>query len=597
MSLHLGIDHGMTDTAVAKHHNGVAEMVELGHGRAAQASVVLVKEDGTIATGDEAKALALQAPTRVLRQFKARLGSSTPFVVDGRSHAPEQVLSYLIRDLYQAAVAKAGAAAEKVVFSHPATWGTFKVETLTEAAVLAGIAREVIATISEPEAAALAYDSQQPLTAGELVAVYDLGGGTFNAAVLRRTQSGFELLPGAAGIDRLGGDDFDDEIFQHVVRALQPEFSELDPDDEVTIRSVWDLRNQCNQAKEALSFNPEAVIDVQLPGIQRLVRITRAEFERAITTDILRTVDVLSQAISNAELEPTDISRILLVGGSCRIPLVNQLVHSELKRPVAVDQHPSHTIAIGASLVATGVSNPSSGATIIHELFRSTSPKDQIVQGGSTDSGARTDSSAHEPVPWFDFGSEPAASGTAPAGSSPSDPMTSGPVISPTIIVDFGSASKPSGQSAGGPNPVNAWWPSGGGTQEPPSVAETPSLQPTPPVAPPSLSSFPPPNPAVGVPSPLPDHPTPAANPGYGPPPSGQMPSVPADHLATSRQTPSGTQMYPSGQPPVSTLSGGQSHHESPKNLGSLQKAALIAAVIVGLILLVLLASSLNGGG
>ena len=204
--------------------------------------------------------------------------------------------------------------------------------------------------MSEPEAAAASYANEERVAAGEVIAVYDLGGGTFNTTVMRRTATGFEIMGRPDGIERLGGVDFDAAVFGFVAEALGPDFDELDPTDDEVALSMLETRAYCTRAKEALSADTETVINIPLPTGLRQVRLTRVEFEAMIRPPITETITVLERTVAEAGVTPAQIDRVLLVGGSSWIPLVAELIVGTLGRPVAVNVHPKHTVALGAAL-------------------------------------------------------------------------------------------------------------------------------------------------------------------------------------------------------------------------------------------------------
>lgn len=206
-----------------------------------------------------------------------------------------------------------------------------------------------VGVATEPEAAAVHYASTTRVAPGEVVAVYDLGGGTFDAAVLRNTGNGFELLGDPRGIEQLGGVYFDEAVFAYVVNNMSEAFSKLDPDDPGTVAAVARLRRDCVEAKETLSWDTDTAIPVALPNQRTDVRLTRAEFEDLIRPALSDTVEAMRRALASAGLEPESVKSVLLVGGSSRIPLVGQMLMASLRRPVAIDVHPKHAVALGAA--------------------------------------------------------------------------------------------------------------------------------------------------------------------------------------------------------------------------------------------------------
>ena len=195
-----------------------------------------------------------------------------------------------------------------------------------------------------------------------MVGVYDLGGGTFDAAILRRTPAGFELIGRPEGIERLGGIDVDEAVFSHVVTVMGTALSGLDPEDGAVLSAVARLRQECIVAKEVLSQDTEVTIPVVLPGLSTEVRLTRSELESMIRPTLSPTVEALSRAVASAGLEPKDLSAVLLVGGSSRIPLVGQMVGASLEVPVVTDAHPKRGVASGAALYAEGAARTAPAA-------------------------------------------------------------------------------------------------------------------------------------------------------------------------------------------------------------------------------------------
>jgi molecular chaperone DnaK len=349
----LGVDLGTTFTAAATWRGGHAEIASLGSRAAVIPSVVLLREDETVLTGESASRRGLSEPHRVAREFKRRLGDTTPILLGGVPYSAEALMARLLRSVVDAVAAREGGPAAAVCVSHPANWGPYKTDLLRQAVRLAGLEQPVSYT-TEPEAAAAFYARQQRIDPGAVVAVYDLGGGTFDAAVLRKTATGFEILGQPEGIERLGGIDVDAAVFDHVRRALGGKLAELDEDDPVAIAAVARLKEECVQAKEALSSDTDVSIAVLLPNISTEVRLTRSELEAMVRPALHSTVDALKRALRSAGVTPEQLHSVLLVGGSSRMPIVAQLVGAELGRPVSVDAHPKHAVALGAAWLAGG---------------------------------------------------------------------------------------------------------------------------------------------------------------------------------------------------------------------------------------------------
>ncbi|MCY7340961.1 MAG: Hsp70 family protein, partial [Pseudonocardia sp.] len=229
-----------------------------------------------------------------------------------------------------------GTEATRVAVTHPAGWGPHKVESLRTA--LTAHAVESALLLSEPQAAAVGYAAAERVEPGAVVAVYDFGGGTFDAAVVRKAAGGvLELLGTPQGLERLGGLDLDEAVFEHVRAAIGPAWEALDPADPAVFAAFAGLRRECTSAKEALSHDTEVLVPVRLPGAHTQVRLGRVEFEETIRPAVLETVDAMRRAIDSAVVVPPDLTALLLVGGSSRIPRVAQLVSTGIGRSVPVD--------------------------------------------------------------------------------------------------------------------------------------------------------------------------------------------------------------------------------------------------------------------
>ncbi|HMG42922.1 MAG TPA: Hsp70 family protein [Acidimicrobiales bacterium] len=366
----LGIDLGTTYSAAAVHTDRVTEMVSLGQRATIVPSAVFVTESGDVLVGDAALRRGATQPDRLCREFKRRIGDSVPLIVGGSPFSAEALTARLLRWIAVTAIEQRGEQPDRIALTYPANWGAFKQERLTQAIRIAELAdmvdvdgggdgRDGVVTLTEPEAAAVSYASTERVPVGEVVAVYDMGGGTFDAAVLRKTATGFELLGSPEGIERLGGIDVDEAIFAHVRGTLGEVVMALDDEDPAVTRALARLRIDCTEAKEALSADTQVSIPVLLPNIHTEVRLTRGELESMMRPVLEDTVGALRRAITSTGLSAGEIDRVLLVGGSSRIPLVAQMVTEALGRPFFVDAHPKHAVALGAALSTAGALAPS----------------------------------------------------------------------------------------------------------------------------------------------------------------------------------------------------------------------------------------------
>ena len=356
MNYVLAIDVGTSFTAAAVVRFGqeaspAPESLPLGLRGAAVPSVLYYPETGSLLVGEAAERRGLDSPGRVVREFKRRVGDAVPISVGDLSLPAEDVFATMARWVVDRATEREGAPPSEVILTHPAAWGSHRISVILAALAAKGL--DHVSLVPEPEAAALYYASQVRVEAGSTIAVYDLGGGTFDTAVLRKAGGNrFQLVGRPEGIENLGGADFDAAVFRYVAGHTGDVLSALDLADAGVRGALGRLRRECVEAKEALSSDSEASISVLLPGFQQQIRLVRADFEALIEDSVRDTVEALEQSLAQLELEPEDLSAVLLIGGSSRIPLVAQLISETLDRPIAVDADPKSSICLGAAVSA-----------------------------------------------------------------------------------------------------------------------------------------------------------------------------------------------------------------------------------------------------
>ena len=368
MSYQLGIDLGTTYTAAAIGHAGRVEVCTLGTSSPVMPSVVLLRADGEVLEGEVAVRRGLAEPTRVAREFKRRLGDPTPLVLGGTPYGAESLMSHLLRAVVRIASEGEGSSPSSVVLTHPANYGPYKLDMMREVARLAGLDLDTVSFLTEPQAAAISYASRNRVEPGEIVAVYDFGGGTFDAALVQRTDAEFTLVGRPEGMERFGGIDIDAAIVSHVDQILGGAIASMNPDDPAVQAGVARLKDDCRAAKEALSRDTDTSINVSLPNLQTQVRLTRGELEEMVRPRLRETLEALDRAVRSAGITVDQVSRVLLVGGSSRMPLVAEMIQRETGRPVAVDAHPKFAIALGAASFGQDapvlVSEPPKAATL-----------------------------------------------------------------------------------------------------------------------------------------------------------------------------------------------------------------------------------------
>jgi len=356
MTTKLGIDIGTTFTSASISRDGEVEVLRLEADSTTMASVVAINDDEILVGRDAERQLA-ERPTSGAREFKRRLGDTTPYVLDGAPYGAEVLTGHLMR----AVVDRAGVVPDVVVVAHPANWGEYKLELLRDAGRSAGLGE--IELISEPVAAAMHYAANGSMSDGSTIAVYDFGGGTFDVAVVRLIDGVGELAGPPEGLERLGGIDIDQIVLAHVDASLDGALAELDTSDLEVRRGVIELRAACSDAKEALSSDTDVTIPVRLPGLMTEVRMTRPELEAALSGRLQDTLAALDRAVAAADLTNDQLAGVLLVGGSSRIPMVAESVATHTGCNILTDADHRSVISAGAA-VGTSSATPDTGAIV-----------------------------------------------------------------------------------------------------------------------------------------------------------------------------------------------------------------------------------------
>ena len=353
LSYFLAVDVGTSRIAaatarIAADGSIVTAPFALGRKSDSVATVVFVAEDGDLSFGDVAERRGVAQPERLIREFKRSIGDEVPLVVGGRSLPAEQLYALTVAAIVELVTEREGQRPEAVSLTHPTAWGGHRLEMIRSALHRVGVGE--VELITEPEAAARHYEATRSFEPGQTLAVYDLGGGTFDTVILRKEIDGsFGLVGEPVGIDNLGGADFDDAVLRHAIQASNLDVTSLAVDDPDTRLALSQLRRECVDAKEALSFDTEATIPVLVPPVHTTVRLTRSEFEEMIAASLDQTVDALDDSLESAGLEAEQLESILLIGGSSRIPSVAQRLSERFDRPIAIDADPKAAIALGAA--------------------------------------------------------------------------------------------------------------------------------------------------------------------------------------------------------------------------------------------------------
>ena len=347
MSKIIGIDLGTTNSCVSVFEGGEAKVIANPEGLRTTPSVVSFKK-GEMIVGEKAKRQALVNPDTI-SSIKRLMGTSKKVKANGKEYTPEEISAMILGDLKKTAEAYLGEKVNKAVITVPAYFNDSQRQATKNAGKIAGL--EVERIINEPTAAALAYglDKQD---SNEKILVYDLGGGTFDVSILELGDGVFEVLA-TSGNNKLGGDDFDNRLVDYIVDEIKKE-EDIDlSDDKMAMQRI---KEAAEKAKKDLSGMTST--NISLPFIAQVdgapvnfeTDITRAKFESLISDLVDSTTEPVRKALKDAGLSKSDIDKVILVGGSTRIPMVQELVKKETGKEPSKGVNPDEVVSMGAAI-------------------------------------------------------------------------------------------------------------------------------------------------------------------------------------------------------------------------------------------------------
>ena len=365
----VGIDLGTTNSLVAFMQGDAPAVIPGEDGLNLVPSVVALDEKNQVVVGNSARKYLIETPERAVYSVKRLMGRGMEDIQDElkffpfrlaedlgsgevlrikigeRTYTPPEISAQILRQLKRNAERFFAGPVTKAVITVPAYFNDAQRQATKDAGRIAGI--DVLRLVNEPTAAALAYGLDKKKNG--IVAVYDLGGGTFDISILRLHDGIFEVIS-TNGDTHLGGDDIDNLL---ITIALNDIRGDLGLDLRRNGETVARIRKAVIETKIALSAEPAAKLDIELPGGKRYQReITREMFESLIQPIIDRTVSPCKQALKDARLKPSEIDEVVLVGGSTRIPKVRQLVQDLFGRIPHTDLNPDEVVALGAAVQA-----------------------------------------------------------------------------------------------------------------------------------------------------------------------------------------------------------------------------------------------------
>jgi molecular chaperone DnaK len=350
MSKVLGIDLGTTNSCMAVMEGGEAVVIPNAEGGRTMPSVVGFSKTGERMVGQVAKRQAIANPERTIVSIKRRMGTDYKVTIDDKQYTPPEISAMILQKMKADAEAYLGQRIEKAVITVPAYFSDSQRQATKDAGRIAGV--EVLRIVNEPTAAALAYG----LDKGEdhTILVFDLGGGTFDVSILELGEGVFEVKA-TSGNNRLGGDDFDERVVNWIAEQFKKENGIDLRNDRMALQR---LKEAAEKAKIELSGLMSTGIN--LPFITAIngepkhldLTLTRAKFDE-LTSDLVEaTVGPTKRALADAGLEPKDIDKVILVGGSTRTPSVQEMVKKVLGKEPYKGVNPDEVVAVGAAIQA-----------------------------------------------------------------------------------------------------------------------------------------------------------------------------------------------------------------------------------------------------
>ncbi|MCL5057082.1 MAG: molecular chaperone DnaK [Actinobacteria bacterium] len=346
----IGIDLGTTNSCVAVMEGGEAVVIPNAEGGRTTPSVVGFSKTGERLVGQVAKRQAVSNPDRTISSIKRHMGTTYKVEIDDKNYSPQEISAMILQKLKADAEAYLGQKVEQAVITVPAYFTDAQRQATKDAGKIAGL--EVLRIINEPTAAALAYGLEKG--EDQTILVFDLGGGTFDVSILELGEGVFEVKA-TSGNNRLGGDDFDQRVIDWMVAEFKKDSGIDLAGDRMAMQR---LKEAAEKAKIELSG--VASTNINLPfvtadanGPKHLdLNLTRAKFDELTSDLVEKTMGPTRQALSDSGLEPKDIHRILMVGGSTRIPAVQESIRKFLGKDPHKGINPDECVAIGAAIQA-----------------------------------------------------------------------------------------------------------------------------------------------------------------------------------------------------------------------------------------------------
>lgn len=363
MSKIIGIDLGTTYSCVAVMEGGESVVIPNAEGGRTTPSVVAFAKNGERLVGQVAKRQAVTNPDRTIASIKRQMGTDYQVKIDDKNYSPQEISAMILQKLKADAESYLGEKVTQAVITVPAYFSDAQRQATKDAGKIAGL--EVMRIINEPTAAALSYG----LDKGEdhTILVYDLGGGTFDVSILELGDGVFEVKA-TAGNNRLGGDDFDERIMKHLVGEFKKEHGVDLSGDKMAMQRLKDAAE-----KGKIELSGVMSTNINLPFITATangpvhmdITLTRAKFEELIADLVESTMGPARQALKDSGLSNSQIDKIILVGGSTRVPMVQEAIKKLLGKDTHKGVNPDECVALGAAIQAGVLSGEVKGIVLL----------------------------------------------------------------------------------------------------------------------------------------------------------------------------------------------------------------------------------------
>ncbi len=351
MSKIIGIDLGTTNSCVSVMEGGEAVVITNSEGARTTPSVVSFQANGERLVGQVAKRQAITNPDKTIISIKREMGTDHKVTIEGKDYTPQEISAMILQKLKADAEAYLGESVSQAVITVPAYFNDAQRQATKDAGKIAGL--EVLRIINEPTAAALAYGIDKMEDAHKVL-VYDLGGGTFDVSILDLGDGVFEVVS-TNGDARLGGDDFDQRIIDYIAQDFKGQYGVDLKQDKMALQR---LKEAAEKAKIELSSSTQTIINLPFitadaTGPKHIdMTLTRAKFNELTSDLVEKTMTIMKEALKTGNVSMNDVDKILLVGGSTRIPAVQEAVKNFTGKEPSKGVNPDECVAMGAAIQA-----------------------------------------------------------------------------------------------------------------------------------------------------------------------------------------------------------------------------------------------------